>query len=105
MNFLGQIILNVYISVLSLVQSLLMPTSPEDLQEQALRCFSSWVEFGVPIMEGEPVILQVFQLLNNPHLFDSAVESLVNVFSHQDSHRCVFHCRKSSQCILTSGFS
>jgi transcription termination factor NusB len=65
------------------------PPSPEDIQEQALKCFSSWVEFGVPIMEGESVILQVFQSLHNPHLFDSAVESLVNVFSHPDSHRFV----------------
>lgn len=80
--------------VLTLIQSLMSPPSPEDIQEQALKCFSSWVEFGVPIMEGESVILQVFQSLQNPHLFDSAVESLVNVFSHPDSHRFPYTIQK-----------
>jgi hypothetical protein len=62
------------------------PPSPEDIQEQALKCFSSWVEFGVPIMEGESVILQVFQSLHNPHLFDSGVHlTLTEIRTHNIS--------------------
>ncbi|XP_052096308.1 importin-13-like isoform X1 [Mytilus californianus] len=80
--------------VLTLLQSLMIPTSPEDAQDQALKCFSSWVEFGVPVMEGEPVILQVFHTLYNPNLFDTAVESLVNVFSHPDSLRFPYTIQK-----------
>lgn len=80
--------------VITLLHSLMLPNSPEDIQEQALKCFSSWVEFGVPVIEGEPVILQVFQSLHNPNLFDSAVECLVNVFSHPDSHRFPYTIQK-----------
>jgi hypothetical protein len=66
------------------------PNSPSDVYEHALKCFGSWVDFGIPMNEAEQIIIQVFQSLNSPHLYDSAVDTLVKVFSHPDSHRYNF---------------
>ena len=73
--------------VLPLLTNLMSPSSPSDVYDQTLRCFSSWVEFGIPLIEAEQLIIQVFQSLDNSQLFDTAVETLVKVFSHPDSHR------------------
>ncbi|XP_069126278.1 importin-13-like [Argopecten irradians] len=73
--------------VLPLLQGLMTPGSPPEIFEQALKCFSSWVEFGVPPIDSQQVIIQVFAALQNSQLFDTAVDSLVNVFAHPDSHR------------------
>ncbi|XP_041359281.1 importin-13-like [Gigantopelta aegis] len=73
--------------VLPLIQSLLNSHSPTEVYEVALKCFSSWVEFGVPVNEGEQIILSVFQSLHNPQLFEIATDTLTNVFSNPDSHR------------------
>lgn len=62
-------------------------SSPNGVYEHALKCFASWVDFGVAMNESEQLIMQVFQSLNSPHLFDTAVDTLVKVFSHPDSHR------------------
>ena len=63
------------------------PGAPADVYEHALKCFSSWVEFGIPMNEAEDIILQVFNSLQSPELFDTAVDTLVGVFSHPDAHR------------------
>ncbi|XP_064604586.1 importin-13-like [Liolophura sinensis] len=73
--------------VLPLLQSILTPSSPAGVYEQGLRCFASWVEFGIPIMEGEQIIHQVFQTIGNEQLFDTTIDTLVSVFSHPDTHR------------------
>ncbi|KAJ8305632.1 hypothetical protein KUTeg_016177 [Tegillarca granosa] len=80
--------------VLELLKELMNPNSPADVYDHSLRCFSSWVEFGVPLMEGEPVIVQVFNSLHNEALFDTAVDTLVNVFSHPDAHRFPYTIQK-----------
>ena len=72
---------------MQLLTSVMTPSSPSDVYHSALKCFSSWVEFGIPMNEAEDIIVQVFQCLRNPQLFDTAVDTLVNVFSHADSHR------------------
>lgn len=75
------------ISVLALLTNLMSPSSPSEVYEHALKCVGSWVDFGVPMNESEQIIVQVFQSLNSQHLFDTAVDTLVKVFSHPDSHR------------------
>ncbi len=65
------------------------PTSPPAVYEQALRCYSSWVQFGVPLTDGEALVMQAFQALDNESVFDTAVDALVSVFSHHDNYRWV----------------
>jgi len=70
-----------------LLQGLMTPGCPADVHEEALKCLCSWVEFGIALNDGEEVYNQVFVALQDPNLFDTAVDVLVNVFSHADSHR------------------
>lgn len=74
-------------SVLALLTNVMSPNSPKEIYEQALKCFASWVNFGMPLPEAEQIIVQVFQSLNSEHLFETAVDTLVKVFSSSDSER------------------
>ncbi|XP_019623580.1 PREDICTED: importin-13-like [Branchiostoma belcheri] len=65
--------------VLPLLQNLLEQPSPLDVQQQALKCFSSWVTFGVPLNEVEGLTNLAFKAVRSPELFDVAVDALVNV--------------------------
>lgn len=66
--------------------------SSSAISEQALRCFSSWAQFGLPLPDSEPVIALVFTALcSEPH-FDVAVDALVSIFSHPDNHRLPTLC-------------
>ena len=75
------------ITVLPLLQSVMQPSSPTAVYEQALRCFSSWVQFGIPVLDSEQLIVVVFKALQNQDLFDTAIDALVQVFSHQENYR------------------
>lgn len=86
--------------ILALLTNLMSPNSPSDVYEHALKCFASWVDFGVPMNESETIIIQVFQSLNSPHLFDAAVDTLVKVFSHADSHRFPYTIQKLLPLVL-----
>eukprot|EP00058_Branchiostoma_floridae_P005928 XP_002591416.1 hypothetical protein BRAFLDRAFT_119258 [Branchiostoma floridae] len=65
--------------VLPLLQTLLEQPSPLDVQQQALKCFSSWVTFGVPLNEVEGLTNLAFKAVRSPELFDVAIDALVNV--------------------------
>ncbi|XP_067677743.1 importin-13-like isoform X2 [Haliotis asinina] len=80
--------------VLPLLQGLLNPHSPTQVYAGALKCFSSWVDFGIPIIESETIILQVFQSIHNQELFETAVETLSSVFSHPESYRFPYTIQK-----------
>ncbi|XP_053395746.1 importin-13-like [Mercenaria mercenaria] len=86
--------------ILALLTNLMSPNSPSDVYEHALKCFGSWVDFGIQMNEAEQIIIQVFQSLNSPHLFDSAVDTLVKVFSHPDSHRFPYTIQKLLPLVL-----
>ncbi|KAH3721182.1 importin-13-like [Dreissena polymorpha] len=73
--------------ILALLSNLISPNSPNEVYEQALKCFGSWVDFGIPMNEAEQIIVQVFQSLNSEHLFDAAVDTLVKVFTQPDAHK------------------
>lgn len=81
-------------SILGLLKNLMSPGAPADVYEHALKCFSSWVEFGIPMNEAEDIILQVFNSLQSTELFDTAVDTLVGVFSHPDAHRFPYTIQK-----------
>ena len=65
----------------------MMPTSPAPVYEHALRCYASWAQFGIPLNDGESLVLQAFQALENEVVFDTAIDALVNVFSHHDNYK------------------
>ena len=75
--------------VLPFLQAVMIPTSPGTVYEQALRCYSSWAQFGIPLNEGEPLIQQAFQALDDEMVFDTAIDALVSVFSHHDNYKYV----------------
>ncbi|XP_014680934.1 PREDICTED: importin-13-like [Priapulus caudatus] len=75
-------------SVLELLyQALVQPGCPQEVTQEALRCCSSWVQFGVPLLEAESLVRIVIQALHDKQLFEVAADALVNVFLHPDSHR------------------
>ncbi len=76
-------------AVTPVLQKVMAPTSPGPMYEQALRCYASWAQFGIPLSEGEPLVLQAFQALHDETVFDTAIDALVNVFSHYDNCRYV----------------
>lgn len=77
-------------SVCPLLQQLLRRTdSPGAVKARVLRCLSSWVLLDVPLSESEDLVQDCFSALQDPELFDTAVEAVVNAISQPDSQRCV----------------
>lgn len=73
-----------------LLQQLLRRTdSPGAVKARVLRCLSSWVLLDVPLSESEGLVHDCFSALQDPELFDTAVEAIVNAISQPDSQRCV----------------
>ena len=66
---------------------------PEAIHEQSLKCLSSWVQFGIPLPDLEPIAVNVFQALNNDMYFDTAIESLVHVFLQHENYKWVASVR------------
>uniref|UniRef100_A0A8C5QCA1 Importin-13 n=1 Tax=Leptobrachium leishanense TaxID=445787 RepID=A0A8C5QCA1_9ANUR len=76
--------------VFPLLRQLLQQSdSPGFVKQKVLKCFSSWAQLGIPLMECEGLTLAAFSALRDPELFDSAVESLVNTISQPDAQRYV----------------
>ncbi|XP_074641509.1 importin-13-like [Tubulanus polymorphus] len=73
--------------VLPLLQNIMTSSTPPDIMNQAIRCFSAWVQFGLPMTDAMSLIEEVFKILGDVQLFDTAIECLVNVFSHPESYR------------------
>lgn len=85
--------------VIALLQRLIS-ASPTDVQLEVLTCMNSWVEFGIPLNESEQLIIQTFDLLHKPELYESSADVLCVVFSHPDSHRFPYTIQKLSPHIL-----
>ena len=64
-----------------------MGQSTIELSDQCLKCLASWVQLGVNIAETEHFISHVFRLLQEPQLFDTAIDTLINIFVHVENHR------------------
>ncbi|XP_073400573.1 importin-13 isoform X2 [Dendrobates tinctorius] len=63
--------------------------SPGFVKQKVLKCFSSWAQLGIPLTECEELTMAAFSALQDPELFDSAVEALVNTISQPDAQRYV----------------
>ena len=73
--------------MLPLLGGLISPDQPAGIHDQALRCLASWVQFGVPLPDTEPLVSGLVNALQKDRLFPSAIDALVNVFSHQENYR------------------
>jgi len=82
------IVVNLFHLVVPLLHRYLSTAaSSSAVSEQALRCFSSWAQFGLPLPDSEPLIALAFVALRSESHFDVAVDALSSVFSHPDNHR------------------
>uniref|UniRef100_A0A8C3T0D0 Importin-13 n=1 Tax=Chelydra serpentina TaxID=8475 RepID=A0A8C3T0D0_CHESE len=72
-------------SVFPLLEQLLQQQdSPGFIKQKVLKCFSSWVQLEIPLMDCENLIQAAFTSLQDPELFDTAVEAIVNAISQPD---------------------
>ncbi|KAK6484382.1 importin-13 [Huso huso] len=77
-------------AVFPLLQQLLQQQdSPSFIKQKVLKCFSSWVQLDVPLSDCESLMQVAFSSLQDPELFDTAVEAIVNAISQPDSQRYV----------------
>lgn len=75
-------------SVFPLLEQLLQQQdSPGFIKQKVLKCFSSWVQLEIPLMDCENLIQAAFTSLQDPELFDTAVEAVVNAISQPDAQR------------------
>ncbi|KAM6989732.1 importin-13-like [Tautogolabrus adspersus] len=63
--------------------------SSVQVKERVLRCLSSWVGLDVPLGESHELVQDCFPALSNSELFDTAVETIVNVISQPDCQRYI----------------
>ena len=52
---------------------------------QAMKCFNSWLEFGLPLPEVQNFIGQLLQALHNEELFSQACDTLADIVSKEES--------------------
>uniref|UniRef100_A0A8C5HFZ0 Importin-13 n=1 Tax=Gouania willdenowi TaxID=441366 RepID=A0A8C5HFZ0_GOUWI len=63
--------------------------SSNQVKEKVMHCLSSWVGLDVPLEESQELVQDCFGTLSDPELFDTAVETIVNVLSQPDCQRYV----------------
>ncbi|XP_071954474.1 importin-13-like [Antedon mediterranea] len=74
--------------VLPLIQNLLdQQDSPVSIRHQALRCFSSWVNFGVPLIDINPFIDILFKYVHDDNLYDTCIDSLISVIQEPSAYK------------------
>ncbi|KAK2156574.1 hypothetical protein LSH36_209g00066 [Paralvinella palmiformis] len=74
--------------VLTLLQQCCVSTAvPPGVHCQALRCLSSWIQFGLPLTELDSLTNHVFEAIHNESSFEVALETLINIFSHPEGNR------------------
>ncbi|XP_061694395.1 importin-13-like isoform X2 [Syngnathoides biaculeatus] len=61
--------------------------SSPPVKEKVLRCLSSWVGLDVALGDTQELVQDCFATLSSPELFDTAVETIVNVISRPDCRR------------------
>ena len=49
---------------------------------KALKCLISWVQFGVRIVDLANALPMVFDSVQNPELFDTSVDLIVEIATH-----------------------
>ncbi|KAI9106250.1 armadillo-type protein [Phlyctochytrium arcticum] len=54
-----------------------------DLQQKALRCLQSWVQYDVPIGSMREMMTKVIALIPNPETFEPAIDTLIELITHR----------------------
>jgi len=57
-----------------------------------MQCCSSWVQFGLPLPEIDPLIEQLFNCLSEYELLETASGTLQDMITHNDSFKLVQTC-------------
>ncbi|KAI8372980.1 armadillo-type protein [Radiomyces spectabilis] len=73
--------------VLSTLSSFLLPTDqpmPISMQQKALKCLQSWIQYGIPMEDVYPLLRQCMLFLGHEELFESAVEALLEAMQQMD---------------------
>ncbi|XP_071799538.1 importin-13-like isoform X1 [Asterias amurensis] len=87
--------------VMPLLKTLLeQQDSPAAVRLQALKCFSSWVQLKVPLNDIDPITEMLFQLLQDPELFDLCIDSLINVVCQPVAFKYPLSIRKVIKQVL-----
>lgn len=74
-------------TVLSVLEQVLSSTQPNLIKIMAIKCYTSWTQFGLPLTQVSPLLDQLFQALYDPDLFSSACEALTEAVSHDDARK------------------
>eukprot|EP00731_Ephydatia_muelleri_P019156 Em0011g1196a len=74
-------------TVLSFLEQVLSSTQPNSIKTMAIKCYTSWTQFGLPLTQVSPLLDQLFQALYDPELFASACEALTEAVSHDDARK------------------
>ncbi|CAI8015377.1 Importin-13, partial [Geodia barretti] len=72
-------------TVLSLLEEVLVSAGSDAVKIDAMKCFSSWVEFGLPLPEVQGFVGQLLQGLVNDELFTQACNTLADIVSKEES--------------------
>ncbi|KAL0078469.1 armadillo-type protein [Phycomyces blakesleeanus] len=77
--------------VLSVLSSVLFTTSYADgtAQQKALRCFQSWIQYGIEFEASYPIIQQTMRLLTKEDTFEPATEVLLEAMQQPSWARYV----------------
>ncbi|XP_067945503.1 importin-13-like [Watersipora subatra] len=71
----------------TVLSALLEEAVPHAVQDSALRCMSSWIEFGVRIDKMGVLVNKAFKCLHNENLFESAVDTLIAALTKNQPSR------------------
>lgn len=73
---------------MTVVQSLLsQANTPPEIQLLSLRCLASWVKLDVPLLEMQPIIDILCQMIHNQDVFELCIEALIEIISQPSSHK------------------
>lgn len=68
--------------VLQVIHQNLLSSQSTQVQQQALKCLISWVQFGVTIVDLDNAMPVVFEAVHNPELFDASIDLIVEIATH-----------------------
>lgn len=89
--------------VIQVVQEYLSPLHPVQVRQQALKCLISWVQFGVRIVDLANALPMVFDSVQNPELFDTSVDLIVEIATHPSGTNYPAHMWKFVTDVLLLG--
>ncbi|KND02868.1 uncharacterized protein SPPG_01948 [Spizellomyces punctatus DAOM BR117] len=92
--------------VLDLVPPPTLPnlTTFQHMKAKALRCMQSWIQYGIPIGSLGPLVNKAIQLLPEPDMLDAAVDTLIELISHQSIQAYASTLSETVLSVLTSAW-